>query len=228
MALSSTALTRLVLADYFLAFPQAVAVVRSNATTSVTPHNPPSEMVSAICAGTVNAMTAMVVRDAYGGVSGPGSAIAVLAKPVFNPGVVTSSTATLMATLGWTGPYAASLAGVLVSSLFTRIASVTSIALPPLVGAGAGAGVVSPAVNPTLSTAMTTAASTAILSEFTSSGYFAINDIPGNAVTPQVAALVTALSVAYGAVVGSVTAATVYTGPATTTPLSLTNTGKFT
>lgn len=227
MALTAAGLLPLVLADYVSVFPGAATVVRSNTSTGVVPHSPPTELVSAICSGFATALTSMVVRDAYTGVSGSGQAIAKQVTPVFNPGTVTNATNTFIATMQWTGTNSLSLANVLISSFFVRVASITRIAMPPLTGAGAGAGVVSLAINPTLATAMTAAASSAILSAFTSSGYFAIGDVPGNAATPQIAALSSALSVAYGSVVGSVTAATVYTGPATTGPLLLTNSGKF-
>jgi hypothetical protein len=226
VALSSAALTLKVLSDYFAAFPAAAAVTRSNPSTGVLPHSPPAELISAICGGLVSAMLSTPIYDAYEGVVGS-TAVAPAVVPAFNPGVVSTTVTSFHLSLGWTGVYAPVWTSVMITGVFANITALAQIAFPPLVGAGPGAGVVSPAVNPALGAALTSATSAAILSELAATGYFAIGDVPGNAPTPQISALATALAVAYGTIVGSVMAATVYTGSGTTSPLLLTNTGKF-
>jgi len=226
VALSAATLSPLVLADYFAAFPAAAAVVRSNPATGVAPHNPPTAMIEAICSGFATAMTGMVVHDAYAGVVG-GTATPTLTVPVFNGGAIASAPASLLGTLGWTGASGAQLLNILFASFFSKVASITKIEMLALPGGGVGVGTVSLAVNPSLAVAMTTACQAAMVSSFTASGYFAISDIPGNGITPQVAAIITGLSSAYGTIVGSVTAAVPYAGAASGSPLAVVNSGKF-
>lgn len=226
MALNAATLSPLVLKDYFAAFPAATAVVRSNPTTGVPSHNPPTALVESICSGFSTALTSVLVKDSYAGVVG-GSATATLVPPIFNPAVITSASTTLAGTLQWTGAYAFQLLDVLLLSFFSNVSSITQIQMPPIVGGGAGVGVVAPVSNPTLSTSMTTACQAAMVSSFTASGYFGIDDIPGGALTPQITAMITALSTAYGTIVGSVTAFIPYAGAASGSPFAFINSGKF-
>ena len=226
MALSSSGLAGLVLADYFAVFPTAAAVLRENTTTGVLPHNPPTEMITAICTGVVDALKMMLVRDNYTGVAGT-TAYAQMTPPIFNPGIITAQSVSLMSTLGWVGGSATPLVDVLINSLFQAITATGSIKMPPLVGGGTGVGLVTPSVNPSLAAAMTAACQSTLVSAFTATGYFAIDDIPGGGLTPQMAAMITGLSSAYGSVVGSVTASVTYTGGSSGSALTFVNSGTF-
>ena len=226
MALSGSALTPLVVADYFAAFPSASGVIRSNPSTGVAPHSPPAEMVSAICSGFASALSTMSVADAYVGVVGA-TAQAAAVVPIFNAGVIQAEKIAALATLQWAGPQAATLIHVLLDSFFTRVSTITSIQMPPIPGAGTGLGAVSPLVNPSLPAAMSAACYTAMVSEFTASGYFGIDDVPTAGLTPQITAIISALATSYGNIVGSITAPTVYTGAASGSALTFTNVGTF-
>jgi hypothetical protein len=228
MALTASALTPLVYADYVAALPTATAANRENVALGIGYHNVPYELVDAISKGFVTALLSMTVFDAYTGTTG-GSA-ATPTPPVFNPGVITTATASFLASMVWTGTSSGLISTVLISSFFNHIATLTQIQMNVLAGAGPGAGSVNSGVNPSLSTAMSSACAAAIIGEITSTSYFNQGDIIGGAPTAQITTLATNLSTAYGTVVGSVTAAIPYVGSPstpTTAPLTVTNSGKF-
>lgn len=227
MALTGAALTPLVYGDYVAVIPTAPAANRTNLAQGIITHNVPFEMIQAISTGFSNSLLLMAVKDAYVGVPGS-SAVATPTVPVFNPGLISSSVATFLTSMGWVGASASVIANALITSFFARVASLTQIQMNPILGAAVGTGTVSTVANPDLAGAFTSACSSAIMGQLFTSGYFGTGDIPGAPVTPQMTRLVTNLSTAYGTIVGGVTAVVPYAGAAaSSTPLSVPNVGKF-
>lgn len=228
MSISGSSLAPLVYADYLSAIPTAIDANRSNAAKGVGVHNVPLEMVTAISNGFCTALLGSSVFDNYVGVVG-GTASAALVPPVFNPGIVSSATATFLSSMGWTGASAASFADILIFSFFQQVTTLAQISMNPIPGAGPGTGVISSVSNPSLGTTFTNVCSNAIMAEVIASGYFNVDDVAGGPPTPEIALLMTNLSTAYGTIVGGVTATIPYTGISATptTALTVVNTGKF-
>ena len=227
MPLESTALAGLMYADYAAAIPTANAAIRANPSAGILPHNVPFEMVSAISTGLISAILASTISDTYTGVVGT-TAQATPVPPFFNPGVVSGATTTFLGSMAWAGTASGIVATTLISSPFVHITSKMVLQMNPIPGAGPGGGVVSPVVNAGVPAAFTALCQSAMTSGFLASGKFNAEDLPLGPLSPKITLLVTNLSIAYGTIVGAVTANTAYVGASSGTgPLSAVNVGKF-
>ena len=231
MALSASTLAGLVYADYLAVIPTATDANRENTTTGVPLHNVPFELLTAISAGFVDALSSITLSDSYKGVEGESgtTAGASYAVPTFNPGVITAASSTFLTTLGWTGEQAATFTDIFITSFFNKVASVVLISMNDIPNGGDGVGTISSGVNPDLGATATGLFQSSILSEIASSGYFCTDDTPGNSPTPEISNLVSSLATAYGTIVGEVSAVITYNGTDKTSGSSLefNNTGNF-
>ena len=212
MPLESTALAGLMYADYAAAMPTANAAIRSNPTAGVLPHNVPHAMFSSIAAGFMSALASTTVQDAYTGVVGS-SATAAPIPPVFSPGLIASEITSLNAGMAWAGTASITLSTILITSLFTHVASKMVIQMNPLPGAGPGSGQVNGVtMAPVAAGAFAGVFQPAAMASFVASGKFNVGDSPAGPVSPQITLLVSNLATSYGVIVGGTTAVVTYAG----------------
>lgn len=226
MALTGPGLAALVFADHLSLFPTALAATRENPATGVLPHVIPEEFIGALCEGFVNALLTMVIKDIGSGANDlPGTAIPV---PFVFP-AAPAAAAQLIATLAWTGPQAAGVASVYITSVLTKASTLGLLQMKTNPLMGTGLGLVTPASNPDLLSAMTAALNTTLPLAFQNALVFGEGDVPGAPVNAILAAQLPAYAAALATGVASLTASVAYVGTtATVVPVSaIINTGNI-
>jgi hypothetical protein len=223
MPLTAEGLSALVYAQHLALFSsKPLNSRRSNEATGVADHNVPEKFIDALCAGFVDALLQMSIKDLGAGVQGtpPGVAAPV---PVTFPGGPAAVTQ-FIADMGFDlteGINGLKVAQSLIGNVLLNTQVLAVLQMQPNVLMGTGTSLVNAGTNPDLLGAMEAALNVSLPLAFQDVGVFGEGDVPGAPVNATLAEKLPTYASALAAGVATLTATVTYaSAPGSTVPVT--------